>query len=63
MRHEYFIKTAIERNASDIHIAPNAKPMLRINGVLQIFEESEMLTHEDVAEGVKGGVVMVELKT
>ncbi len=53
MRHEYLIKAAIERNASDIHIAPNAKPMLRINGVLQEFEDSEVLTHEDITNGVE----------
>lgn len=53
MRHDYFIKVAIEQNASDIHIAPNAKPMLRVNGVLHVFEDSEILTHEDVDEGVK----------
>ncbi len=53
MRHDYFIKAAIEQNASDIHIAPNAKPMLRVNGVLQVFEDSEILTHEDVDEVVK----------
>jgi len=53
LRHDYFIKAAIERNASDIHIAPNAKPMFRVNGVLQVFEDSDILTHEDVDEGVK----------
>ena len=53
LRHDYFIKAAIEQNASDIHIAPNAKPMLRVNGVLHVFEDSEILTHEDVDEGVK----------
>jgi len=53
LHYDYFIKAAIEQNASDIHIAPNAKPMLRINGVLQVFEDSNVLTHEDVDESVK----------
>ena len=48
-----FIESAIEQNASDIHIAPYAKPMLRINGILVPFESSEPLSHEDVYEDVK----------
>lgn len=52
MNHEYLITKAIELNASDIHIAPNARPSLRINGILQPFEDRDVLTHETVLEGV-----------
>jgi len=53
LNHLELIKTAIELNASDIHIAPYAKPMLRINGTLKAVDSYETLSHEQVAEGVK----------
>jgi len=53
LSHLDLIKTAIEQNASDIHVAPNAKPMLRINGTLHSIIDSDVLTHDLVYESVK----------
>ncbi len=53
MDHLDLIKKAIELNASDIHVAPNAKPMLRINGTLHSIKEADVLTHEMIYENVK----------
>ena len=53
MNHLELIKTAIEVNASDIHIAPYAKPMLRVNGTLKSVDIYDTMTHEQVAEGVR----------
>jgi len=53
LNHEHLITKAIELNASDIHLAINARPMLRINGILKPFEDREILTHDVVLEGVR----------
>lgn len=53
MRFEPYILKAIECNASDVHIAPNAVPMFRINGQLKPVESEDVLTHDTVYEGVK----------
>lgn len=53
MRREELIKGAIELNASDIHVAPYAMPMFRVNGVLQPMENSEIMTNEAISEAVR----------
>ena len=45
---EKIICTGIQRNASDIHIVKGMKPIFRVNKDLQPFEESDILTFEDV---------------
>ncbi|HAS73167.1 MAG TPA: hypothetical protein DCS67_03385 [Clostridiales bacterium UBA8960] len=62
MRREDLIKAAIELNASDIHIAPYARPMLRVNGMLQAIEGSELSSNEVIAETVKALCDDVQLK-
>lgn len=53
MNHLDLIKIAIELNASDIHVAPNAKPMLRINGTLDSLSEAEILSHELIYKSIE----------
>lgn len=53
MRHRELIELAIDKNASDVHIAPYAKPMLRINGQLVPFSDSPVLTNDEVYQDVK----------
>lgn len=52
MRHEDFIKKAIELNASDIHLAPFSQAMLRVNGSL-LCPEEEVLSNDQVFEAVR----------
>ena len=44
------LKSAIERNASDIHLICGIKPMLRIARELVPYEDCEILTVEDMAD-------------
>ena len=53
MRREDLIKAAIELNASDIHIAPSARPMLRVNGMLQPITGSQVSSNESITEAVR----------
>ena len=53
MRRDEFIQIALDKKASDIHIAPNAYPMLHVNGMLKAIEGSEIMSREQVFEAVK----------
>lgn len=48
MLYEEMIHEAIEKNASDIHIAPKARPMLRVNGLLTTFDHLDVLSNEEI---------------
>ena len=48
MLYEEMIREAISKNASDIHIAPKAKPMLRVNGRLTTFDQLDVISNEAI---------------
>lgn len=62
MHRDDLIKTAIELNASDIHIAPNSRPMIRLNGMLQPISENELFTNDIITEIVRELCVEEQLK-
>lgn len=45
---DHLLRTAVERNASDIHITVGVPPVFRINGTL-VFTEASPLTYQDTA--------------
>ena len=47
------LKNAVEKGASDVHIATNTKPMARITGEIVALDFPE-LTSEDVQKAIKG---------
>ena len=50
MNMDYVIKTAIEKDASDIHLVCDNKPLLRIARDLVPVEDVDVLTPEDMSE-------------
>lgn len=48
--YEEMIREAILKNASDIHIAPKARPMLRVNGRLTTFDDIDVLSSDAIDE-------------
>ena len=48
MNMDYILKTAIEKDASDIHLVSDNKPLLRISRDLVPIEELDVLTPEDM---------------
>ena len=44
------LRSAIEQDASDIHLISGIKPMLRIARELVPYEDCEVLTEEDMAD-------------
>ena len=44
------LKTAIQENASDVHLIPNLKPTLRVMGNLILIEGFDVLQEEDMYE-------------
>ena len=50
MNMDYVIKTAIEKDASDIHLVCDTKPLLRIARDLVPVEDVDVLTPEDMSE-------------
>jgi len=55
------MKTAIEQNASDLHIGVGKKPTLRIDGVLIPLEHEPIITPE-IAEGLVSALLTEEQK-
>lgn len=53
MRRKELIHSAIQLNASDIHIAPNNNAMFRINGTLQKSGDETLFTNEMITELVE----------
>ncbi len=47
------LELAIEQNASDIHLASNRKPILRIDGILGVVSELKEVVSEDIKEILK----------
>ena len=50
MNMDKILEAAIERDASDIHLICNNKPLLRISRELIPIEEMEVLTSDDMNE-------------
>ena len=50
MNMDKILDTAIERDASDVHLICGNKPMLRISRELVPIEEMEVLTEDDMSE-------------
>lgn len=51
--YEEMIREAIEKNASDIHITPKAKPMLRVNGRLTTFDHLDVISNEAIDQMIE----------
>jgi twitching motility protein PilT len=47
MEMQRLLMLSVERGASDIHLMPNMKPLLRINGILTEAKDEKVLTAED----------------
>jgi twitching motility protein PilT len=50
------LKAAVRRRASDLHLTPGRKPVYRIDGRLQVDEESDSLATEDMASIIRGAL-------
>jgi len=50
---EKLLQATIEQKASDLHLSPTRRPILRIDGKLHPMEEYDFLLQEDVEELVK----------
>lgn len=42
------IRNAVENGATNIHIAPGAQPLIRVNGEVQQLEDEQNLSHDNV---------------
>ncbi|MBI5755829.1 MAG: type IV pilus twitching motility protein PilT [Nitrospirae bacterium] len=56
------LTTAVEKNASDLHLKVGTYPIVRINGELAPIESKSKLTHEDVISIIAGVMNEVQKK-
>lgn len=50
MEYLNLLKYGIERQASDVHLVPNAKAMIRRHGKLELVEEFEIFSYKEIQE-------------
>lgn len=57
------IRNAVENGATNIHIAPGAQPLIRINGKIRQMEDEQILLHDNVLSILKELCTEVQLET